>query len=169
MAREVSSGRTPESKPKRETRRGLERKPPSPQSVISKTVVETRGEAAYRLRRSGKTIREIAQILECQSRDVTDAINSLMKLEAGLITSEERGGILQMEMDRLDALQAAHWDSAMYGDPKSTEAILKIIALRAKFLGLDAIDPESQRQTVLVVGGNEQDYIKALVASQGEN
>jgi hypothetical protein len=43
-----------------------------------------------------------------------------------------------MELDRLDRLQAAVWGKALNGDVRSLDAVLRIIDKRAKLLGLDA-------------------------------
>ena len=42
----------------------------------------------------------------------------------------------QLEVDRLDALQVAIWDDAVNGDLGAVKAVLRIIHLRAKILGL---------------------------------
>ena len=42
----------------------------------------------------------------------------------------------RLEVDRLDALQVAIWDDAMSGDVKAVAALVRIMHLRAKILGL---------------------------------
>jgi hypothetical protein len=42
----------------------------------------------------------------------------------------------QLQVDRLDALQVAIWDDAMKGDLAAVKAVLRILHLRAKMLGL---------------------------------
>ena len=42
----------------------------------------------------------------------------------------------QLEVDRLDALQVAIWDDAMKGDLAAVKAVLRLVHLRAKILGL---------------------------------
>src|SRR3954453_6371409 len=44
----------------------------------------------------------------------------------------------QLEVDRLDALQVAMWDDAMNGDVRAVTAVVRIMHLRAKILGLYA-------------------------------
>jgi hypothetical protein len=42
----------------------------------------------------------------------------------------------QLEADRLDALQVAIWEGAMSGDVRAVAAVVRIMHLRAKILGL---------------------------------
>lgn len=44
----------------------------------------------------------------------------------------------EAELSRLDRLQRAHWTAALSGNVRSSELVLKCIAMRAKMLGLDA-------------------------------
>lgn len=46
------------------------------------------------------------------------------------------GEHLQLELERLDALQDAPWDAAVGGDPKTIGAVLKIVDRRCELLGL---------------------------------
>jgi len=43
-----------------------------------------------------------------------------------------------LEAARLDRMQIAHWQKAVSGDPGATETVLRIMARRARLLGLDA-------------------------------
>lgn len=125
-------------------------------------VRESRAEECYRMRVEGYTNRQIAEAMGMSPVQVSNAISSKMSREAMDISREEREGVLQLELDRLDALQKAHWQAAMMGDPKSTELVLKVMAQRAQRLHMDAVEPEEGR-TVLVIGGNDKDsYIGAL-------
>lgn len=86
-----------------------------------------------------------------------------------------------MELDRLDRLQAAVWGKALNGDVRSLDAVLRIIDKRAKLLGLDApkevnlkaevatydrdsIDSEVARLVALLDSGAQS----ALVDTTGE-
>jgi len=46
--------------------------------------------------------------------------------------------VRDIEMQRLDELQAAHWQKALQADPSSTNQVLSIMGRRAKLLGIDA-------------------------------
>lgn len=61
--------------------------------------------------------------------------------------AEDIDTLRALEADRLDALQAAHWDLAMAGDPGATNSILRVMERRARLFGLDkdqASDSESR-------------------------
>lgn len=131
-------------------------------------VVDSRAMAAYKLMVAGHSTAEIAERLELSQRNVLEIVNTALKTEASLISATERKGMLQLENERLNALQAAHWESAMYGDPKSSEIVLKCIQTRIRANQLDVIDAVDATQTVLVIGGKEKDYIAALQAADDE-
>lgn len=112
---------------------------------------------------AGRTLQEIADELGYRSTtEVAHALTTNLRSEAAYITEAGRAGMLQMELDRLDRLQARCWPSAMTGDPKSVEAVLKIMDRRIRITGLDSVDTASQQRTVLVIGGSEQDYVQKL-------
>lgn len=70
----------------------------------------------------------------------------------------------QLELARLDALQAAHWQAALSGtDLKAAELCLKIVGQRIKLLALDTIPTESARPTI-VIGGSSEKYVAGLKA-----
>lgn len=131
--------------------------------VLYGEVVASRVEEAYRLRLQGKTFTKIADELGYTSGlEVAQAIRSRMKSEATRLTIEDRESLLQMEMDRLNALRTAHWEAAMLGDDKSTEICLKITDRMIKVGQLDAMDTKINQAAVLVISGNEQDYVNKL-------
>jgi hypothetical protein len=58
-----------------------------------------------------------------------------------------------MEIDRLDRLQAGVWQSAAQGNVKSIDAVLRIINTRARLLGLEA--PQKIQAEVTTYDGSE--------------
>ena len=123
----------------------------------------SRAEQAYQMRLKGMSPSEISAHLQySDGTAVTRAINERFKIEASQLTSEERESMIAMEMARLDALQAAVWDSAMYGEAKAVDTALKIIQTRVKVAGLDQIDTSTGKNTVLVIGGQQADYVESL-------
>lgn len=122
----------------------------------------------YRLRVKGLSPAQVAEAMDISVSQVAGAINTRLKLELSMITSEDREGMLKLEMDRYDALQAAHWDMAMAGDPQSSNIVIKIFAERAKRMQMDLLDPSTSQQTILVVAGSEQEYIKSLQQADEE-
>lgn len=131
--------------------------------IILGEVVNSRAVDAYKYKRQGRSLRWIANELGYEdSRQVSQAIAEELKREAEVVSAEERGGILHLENDRLDELQATYYESATLGDFKSLDAVMKIMAHRAKINKLDAIDTQTQQHTVLVIGGAEDEYVQKL-------
>jgi hypothetical protein len=123
----------------------------------------SRAQAAYELRVQGKTLAQVAETLGYDSiQDAATAIKEQFSLGAASLTDDERKFLLILEIDRLDRLQAAVWDAAMYGDPKAVDSALKIIGMRTKITGLDMIDSKGGQHTVLVIGGNQKNYVEQL-------
>jgi len=141
---------------------GLEKKP------VEGRVVDSIGVAAFKLRLEGKRLWEIAEILDVTENEVELAINSRMKTERALITSGEREGIIALQDARYEAMIAAHWPAAMMGDDKSSAIILKTMHQKEQLLQLAALDPETSQRTVLVIGGKEADYVRALKEASGQ-
>src|SRR5678815_4126889 len=120
---------------------------------------------AYELRVQGKSFTQIAEILGISnSDDIHRLFAERYAFDAGYLTELDRKSILAMELIRLDALQAAVWDSAMMGDPKSVDSALRVIQTRAKIVGLEQVDPVVSKNLVLVMGEEEQEYIDQLKA-----
>lgn len=88
---------------------------------------------ALELRKKGFSYQRIAEALGFSDRSgafycIRDAIAA--------ITQEAAEEVRVLELTRLDDLLASHWDNAQT-DPKAGEFVLKIMARRAKYLGLD--------------------------------
>jgi len=126
-------------------------------------IVLSRAEQAYQMRLKGMSPSEISERLDySDGAAVTRAINERFKIEASYLSTEERESMMAMEIARLDALQAAVWDSAMYGEAKAVDTALKIIQTRVKVTGLDQVDTSTGQNTVLVIGGQQADYVQRL-------
>jgi hypothetical protein len=133
------------------------------EAALDGVIVQHRADQAYEMRLAGKSPSEIANALGYENpQSVGRAILERFKHEATFLEDDERLGILNTELARLDKLQSALWDSALYGDVKSVDTVLKIIAMRMKITGVDQPDTTRGQNTVLVVGGNEQSYIETL-------
>lgn len=131
--------------------------------VIEGTIVRSRAEAAYALRQAGKSNADIAAQLGYSSpQEVSKSISKHMKQEAAALTTEEREGILTMELSRLDKLHEALWPSALYGDPKAVDAILKVMDRRMKWTGTDQPDSSAGQGAILVISGETGDYVQKL-------
>ena len=117
------------------------------------------------MRLGGKLPSEIAEELKLPHDQVLRMISELFAHDASFLTTQERTFALGQEVMRLDRLQAALWEQAMLGDPKSVDSVVKIIQTRAKITGLEQADPIVNKQLVLVMGDKEEDYIAALKAT----
>jgi hypothetical protein len=117
---------------------------------------------AHRLRVDGIAWSDIALATGYSSAAVCQmAVTAYLQKAAVRRTPEQQQAALQVELDRLDALQRGCWPAATTGDVKSAQLALKIIVERAKLLGLDRISEDAQPST-LVIAGSEQEYIAGL-------
>ena len=72
-----------------------------------------------------------------------------------------------LELARLDALQAAHWPQAIAGSVRSADLVLRVIDRRMRLLGLDQIPKQGDRRGCLIVDAppwDEAGYIRQLQA-----
>jgi lambda repressor-like predicted transcriptional regulator len=137
----------------------------SPEDQPSGEIEVHSADRIYALKKQGKSLSEIA-LLEGYSNAaaVSQALAMRFDQQARTITSLEREAILQLELDRLDDLQAAHYESALYGDIKSGQFVLQVMQHRMKLLKMDQPDAETGGQTVLIVGDAESAYVDKLKA-----
>ena len=92
-------------------------------------------------------------------RAVQDSLNSRI---AEAVTEYR-----ELELARLDALQAAHWPQAIAGSVRSADLVLRVIDRRTKLLGLDQPRIQDDRPQSLVVSAPEDDeagYIRQFQA-----
>ncbi len=130
---------------------------------MTQVAVPNRTLQAYHAKLAGYSPSEIAEKLDYSSgAAVTADIKRYLEREARHVHQELRDSMLTMELDRLDYLQSKVWPQCEFGDLKAVETALKIINTRTKLLGLDAINASTNVNTVLVVGGEESDYIRKL-------
>jgi hypothetical protein len=109
-----------------------------PASKAQRAKTAERRHKAVEMRLSGLDWQTIADKLGYASRgaankDVARAVDLLTR-EVVTAAAELR----DLELLRLDRLQAAMWSDAMAGDDKAVRAILRIMDRRARLLGLDA-------------------------------
>lgn len=121
---------------------------------------------AYKLKTEGYSWYEIAEELGISEGHVQTLISERIALAADLVDIGSKRHILGMELDRLDRLQRAVWPTAMTGDVRSVEAVLKVIDKRTKLLGLDQVTNQTVTANTIVVPGNTMEYIAALKAVQ---
>ena len=105
----------------------------------------TKAVEAVTLRRTGLSWREIADQLGY--RDESGARKAATRL-LGRVEVEAVGELRELEGQRLDALQAAHWNAALAGDVDSTKVVLGVIDRRCRLFGLNAPDRVEVGSTV---------------------
>lgn len=101
---------------------------------------------AVRLRLGGASYDTIAKDLGLASRA------SAWKLVQRALRDrvfEEVDQYRELELQRLDALQAAHWGAAVAGDVKAALLVLKIIEQRVKLLCLDQPASFQEPETII--------------------
>jgi outer membrane PBP1 activator LpoA protein len=98
---------------------------------------EERRTEAMRLRISGLTYRQIADELNCTVSTAHDLVMTELR-QAREEASETREELRQIELDRLDGLQAAYYSAALEGDAQAAELCLKIAKHRASLVGIES-------------------------------
>ncbi len=104
-------------------------------AVRKQVAAMQRRKRALEMRASGATYQAIADELGYRNRtSAYDAVASGLKD----ITREPAKHLRDLELERLDAMQAALWESATQGDPGAIAVCLKIGERRARLWGLYA-------------------------------
>lgn len=128
---------------------------------------DERAYAAHQLRLGGlpwAVVAEKAGYANAASANVE--VKAFLQRAALHRDSALREEALNLEMDRLDALQAAAWGAAMTGDLKAIDSCLRVMGHRAKLLGLEYREEASVTRTIVVTGSTEQ-YVQTLKAISG--
>jgi len=144
------------------TRRASEE--PTPQEANATALLieeqDMMARRAYDLRTRGTSWWDIAEDLHISEANAKALVATRISAAAALVSDHTKSQLLAMEVARLDAIQEAHWDNALL-DPRSAELMLKVIAQRAKLLGLESATETITQQTVVVAGTSEE-YVAAL-------
>lgn len=126
-----------------------------PASKAQRAVTAERRSKAIALRLAGADYEAIATRLGYASRGAayTDIDRAM---QSAVAEQEQEAAVLrQVELARLDRLQAGIWTTALAGNLKAVDTTIKIIDRRCKLLGLDA----PQRLEVLT-----RDVVEAEIA-----
>lgn len=103
---------------------------------------------ALRMRRAGKTVKEISQHFGVGTTTIYKYIQTALK-ETIREPAEE---IIALELLRLDAMFDGVFSDAKTGDVKAIGAALRIMERRAKYLGLDKMtQPDVSQDAVLAL------------------
>ena len=120
---------------------------------------------AHRLHLAGQGWAEIAtRTGYADAKLCAMAVRAYLQRAAVRRGEERRKEDLQLELDRLDALQAAHWERALAGDAKSTAAVLRIIDMRCKLNGFDGSADVISAPRTIVIDGTPEEYVAQLKA-----
>ena len=140
---------------------------------MTKEFLAERDSRIFKMRQAGVAVSEIAKRFSVSSKVVSLAVNrQLEKLnrEDGLVYLD----VLRMELERLDALQAALWpltqfrkvtlddgsEVQMEPDLKAVQQVLNVFDRRAKLLGMDQTKINIQTDT------SSSSPIRATLAGQ---
>ena len=123
---------------------------------------------AHKLRVRGMPWTEIAEYVGFASAKVAQVeVRRYLQRSALEMEATERQEMLDLELDRLDALQTAYWPAAMVGDIDSAKIVLKVISQRAKMMGFEKLAEKGNvsSRTLIITGdpGAYVEQIKALV------
>jgi hypothetical protein len=125
-------------------------------------IIKPRWWYAQQLKIAGATWDDIAKALGYESGE--SARTTVTKAKR-VRSKEEMEDILDLELDRLDLLQLAQWRMAIHGDHKSAALVLQIMAMRAKYLGLEKKPNEGPQVTnnaAFFIGGSSEEYVEQL-------
>lgn len=93
---------------------------------------------ALELRKEGKSYQEIANILGSNFTQVYTDIGIVLRKEIEKRTKTQLSQVVQLELERLDALFEKAWEQIKANNVVAIDKALKIMDRRAKYLGLDA-------------------------------
>ena len=125
-------------------------------------IAEWRKAESVRLRLQGHEYDEVAELVGYSNRGTAwRTVTKALRERVDSAVDEYR----QLELARLDALQASLWDKAMSGDIASANTVLKVMGQRARLLGLDQLTPSwAGEKTIntVVIQGNTEEFIRGL-------
>lgn len=121
---------------------------------------------AHQLRVAGHTWHDIARATKYASGGVAQmAVAAYLQRAAAATSAEMRQVALQTELDRLEALHAAHWPKAIQGDIPASNMVLKAAGLRIKIQGLDTLRTGADStEDIFVIAGSEEEFVAQLQA-----
>jgi hypothetical protein len=91
------------------------------------------------------------------------AVTAYLQRAAMAQSADQARLALATELDRLDALQAKWWTKACDGDVAAANIVLKIIAQRARLLGLEDTDRrQAAVARTIVITGTPDEYVSQL-------
>jgi hypothetical protein len=122
---------------------------------------DKRNAEALRLRRQGKSYWQIAEELGITHHEVSQITVTHLKEAADMVSQAKKTEQLQLEIERLDEMQAAIYPAALAGDVNAARTVLSYIDKRAKLMGLETLDSATLLHT-LVTRNDPEGYRLAL-------
>lgn len=114
---------------------------------------------AWELRKAGVSYEDIAERLNYSSRSAAyKAVKSVMDR----VTTETGKELRTLHTERLNTMLMVAWREVQQGDLRAIDVAMRIMERQAAMGGIDAPVQTVQHNHVMVVGGSESDYIKAL-------
>lgn len=109
---------------------------------------------AYLLRQSGRSWAEVARRTGYDNVEhCSAAVLVFFQTQAVQEAAELRDKAFELEMERLDALQASAWDAAMEGNLDAANFVLKISVQRGKWHGWEREVSITDNRTIIISGG----------------
>lgn len=102
-----------------------------------RTAAAERAKQAVNLRIAGATFAQIGERIGVSTQAAHKMVVKHLD-ETRRLTAESAEQLRDMELKRLDAMQAALWPDAMRGDEQKVDRVIRIMGRRAALLGLDA-------------------------------
>lgn len=139
-------------------------------AVVKADAVEKQAKLArkaHEMRLEGQSWWAIAEELKITEQVASHLVSERIRSAADLYDEGAKRQMLTVELERLDALQSAAWPQAMTGDTRSIDAVLKVITVRTRLLGLDDASGKQVTNNTIVVPGSSVEYVAALKAMTG--
>lgn len=135
-------------------------------AVAEQLSISADARKAWVMRQNGATFFQIAEELSISEHAAAKTVREVADHVAELIDVGAKQEILVTELTRLDRLQAGIFTMAEAGDMRALDGVLKIMAHRAKLLGLDQVTVDNRKQTV-VIAGDSDSYLSAIEQAMG--
>lgn len=147
------------------------RKAPAKRPTKELVIPAQLGSVEHELKQRGLTWQETADIIGHGDASRAYAEHErFMQLAVMEMEAAERRRALQMEVGRLDRLQADYWPKAREGDLFAAKFVLDCIQARVKLMRLDQPEASEVSRTVVMVEGDGPQYVaqlKRLIGEQG--
>lgn len=123
------------------------------------------GAQVYHLRLAGFSFERIVRSIEPKPKyvEVRKAYSKFVEKLGRHQVIDDRRALLDMELARLDELQASVWDKAIDGGSLDhAKVLLEVMKHRAKIAHLEQATPDRVTVNNVLVSGSQQQFIEAL-------